>query len=47
MAKKCEFKKKNGERCSADVQTANGLCVFHDPARGSEGRSVTIHVTMD
>jgi hypothetical protein len=38
MAKKCESRKKNGERCGADVQTANGLCVFHDPARASEGR---------
>jgi hypothetical protein len=34
MAKKCESRKKNGERCGA----ANGLCVFHDPARVSEGR---------
>jgi hypothetical protein len=38
MAKKCESRKKNGERCGADAQTANGLCVFHDPARVSEGR---------
>jgi hypothetical protein len=37
MAKKCESRKKNGERCGADAQTANGLCVFHDPARVSEG----------
>jgi hypothetical protein len=38
MAKKCEFGKKNGERCGADAQTGKGLCVFHDPARASEGR---------
>ena len=38
MAKKCESRKKNGERCGADAQTANGLCVFHDPAIVSEGR---------
>jgi len=38
MAKKCEFGKKNGERCGADAQTGKSLCVFHDPARASEGR---------
>jgi hypothetical protein len=38
MAKKCAFKKKNGERCGADAQTGKSLCVFHDPARASEGR---------
>jgi hypothetical protein len=38
MAKKCEFLKKNGERCGADAQTGKSLCVFHDPARASEGR---------
>src|SRR5580692_11652120 len=38
MAKKCEFGKKNGERCGADAQTGKSLCVFHDPARVSEGR---------
>jgi hypothetical protein len=38
MAKKCEFRKKNGERCGADVQTGKNLCVFHDPAKASEGR---------
>jgi hypothetical protein len=37
MAKKCEFRKKNGERCSADVQIGKSLCVFHDPATASEG----------
>ena len=38
MVKKCEFEKRNGERCGADAQTAKSLCVFHDPARASEGR---------
>jgi hypothetical protein len=38
VAKKCEFKKENGERCGADAQTGQSLCVFHDPARASEGR---------
>jgi hypothetical protein len=38
MVKKCEFRKKNGERCGADAQTGKNLCVFHDPARASEGR---------
>lgn len=38
MAKKCEFRKKNGELCGADAQTGKSLCVFHDPARESEGR---------
>jgi hypothetical protein len=38
MVKKCEFRKKNGERCGADAQTGKSLCVFHDPARASEGR---------
>jgi hypothetical protein len=38
MAKKCEFRKKNGERCGADAQTGKNLCVFHDPARAVDGR---------
>jgi hypothetical protein len=38
MAEKCEFKKKNGQRCGADAQTGKSLCVFHDPAKASEGR---------
>ena len=37
MTKKCEFKKKNSERCGADAQTGQGLCIFHDPAKASEG----------
>jgi hypothetical protein len=38
MAKKCQFRKKNGERCGADAQTGKSLCVFHDPARATDGR---------
>ena len=38
MARKCKFRKKNGERCGADAHTGKTLCVFHDPARASEGR---------
>jgi hypothetical protein len=38
MAKKCEFRKRNGERCGADAQTGKSVCVFHVPASASEGR---------
>lgn len=38
MTKKCEFRKKNGDRCGADSQTGKSLCVFHDPARASDGQ---------
>ena len=38
MADKCHFRKKYGTRCNANAQPANGLCVFHDPAKASEGR---------
>jgi hypothetical protein len=38
MPKKCEFRKKNGEKCGADAQTGKSLCVFHDPAQASEGQ---------
>ncbi len=38
MAKKCEFRRKNSETCNADAQTGKSLCVFHDPAKASEGR---------
>jgi hypothetical protein len=34
---KCRLRKKNGSRCSANAQPAIGLCVFHDPARASDG----------
>lgn len=37
MANKCEFRKKDGSRCRANAQPANGLCVFHDPARIIDG----------
>jgi hypothetical protein len=38
MAKKCDFRKKNGDKCDADAQSGKSLCVFHDPARAAEGR---------
>jgi hypothetical protein len=38
MANRCQFRKKDGKRCGANAQPSNGLCVFHDPARSSEGR---------
>jgi len=37
MANKCHFRKKNGNRCGANAQPTNGLCVFHDPARVNDG----------
>lgn len=38
MKRKCEFQKKNGQRCGADAQSAKTLCVFHDPAKAAAGR---------
>jgi hypothetical protein len=38
MASKCRLRKKDGSRCGANAQPSNGLCVFHDPGRASEGR---------
>ena len=38
MANRCSFRKKDGNRCGANAQPANGLCVFHDPARAADGR---------
>jgi hypothetical protein len=38
MPSKCQFRKKNGSRCGANAQPANGLCVFHDPARATDGQ---------
>ena len=35
--KKCEFRKKDGNRCGADSQAGKNLCIFHDPAKASEG----------
>ncbi len=32
MTKKCEFRKKDGERCDANAQAGKDSCVFHDPA---------------
>ena len=37
MARKCQFRKKNSERCGADAQTGKSLCVFHDRDKASEG----------
>jgi hypothetical protein len=37
MANKCQFRKEDGKRCGANAQPANGLCVFHDPARAGDG----------
>lgn len=38
MKQQCAFRKKNGERCTADVQSGKTLCVFHDPDRAEAGR---------
>jgi hypothetical protein len=38
MADKCKSQKKNGSRCGANAQPSNGLCVFHDPDKASDGR---------
>ena len=38
MAKRCQFRKKNGARCAADAQTGKDVCVFHDPSRVEDGR---------
>jgi len=38
MTNKCQFRKKNGERCGADAQIGKSLCVFHDPARATDGQ---------
>jgi len=38
MAAKCHFRKMDGGHCGANAQPANGLCVFHDPARVADGR---------
>jgi hypothetical protein len=42
MANKCQFRKEDGKRCRANAQPANGLCVFHDPARASEELSRSV-----
>jgi hypothetical protein len=38
MAKKCELRKKGGERCNADAQIGKAVCVFHDPDKASDVR---------
>jgi len=38
MAKKCEFRKKEGGRCGANAQVGTASCVFHDEARAAEGQ---------
>ena len=38
MAKKCEFRRKEGGRCAANAQAGKKCCVFHDPAKAAEGR---------
>lgn len=37
MAQRCKFRKKDGSLCPANAQPSNGLCVFHDPAKASDG----------
>jgi hypothetical protein len=38
MKRRCDFRKKNGQRCGADAQSGKTLCVFHDPAKAAAGR---------
>src|ERR1700756_3950859 len=38
MKRKCEFQKRDGQRCGADTQSGKTLCVFHDPAKAAAGR---------
>jgi hypothetical protein len=38
MTKKCQFRKKNGQRCGANTQIGRETCVFHDPAKAEDGR---------
>src|SRR5262244_1654870 len=38
MTKKCEFRKKDGGRCDANAQAGKDSCVFHDPAKATEGQ---------
>jgi hypothetical protein len=40
MKRKCEFQKRDGQRCGADAQSGKTLCVFHDPAKAAAGRSL-------
>ena len=36
MAKKCEFRKKEGGRCGANAQPGKDSCVFHDPTKAAQ-----------
>jgi hypothetical protein len=38
MKRKCEFQKRDGQRCGADAQSDKTMCVFHDPAKAAAGR---------
>ena len=38
MTKKCAARKQNGDRCPADAQAGQTLCVFHDPVRAADGQ---------
>ena len=38
MTKKCQARKKNGERCGADAQSGKTICVFHDPVKETDGK---------
>ena len=38
MAEKCQFRKADGTICSANAQIGTNLCVFHDPAKQSDGQ---------
>ena len=37
MANKCKFTKNDGTICTANAQLGTDLCVFHDPAKQSDG----------
>lgn len=37
MAKKCEFRKKDGKVCGANAQTGKNSCVFHDSTKAEDG----------
>lgn len=39
---KCQFRKKNGARCTADAQFEKTICVFHDPARAAEAKAIGV-----
>jgi hypothetical protein len=38
MVKKCEFRRKDGKSCNANIQVGKSSCVFHDPDKVSEGQ---------